>query len=141
MSTTTIADPLPKGIQYKEDCQFDIYFGTDEALIAAGLIEQRHLPGQPGCGKTMTSWSSDGSRVRQGDNGPCREPGYMSVARQGKYKLTVRITPSEGEQRRREEIRKAQWDAEQALRQYEIASRRAERVRKFGRLRLVWSAR
>ncbi len=54
------------GIKSRADVRHDVFTGSADALVAAGLIEWHQIPGQPGSGKTMASYLPDGTRVRQG---------------------------------------------------------------------------
>lgn len=49
-----------------------VYTGTAEALIAADLVKQQQLPGQPGNGRGMCIFNLDGSSVAKGTSA---EPG------------------------------------------------------------------
>lgn len=86
----------------------DCYVGFDSDLLAAGLVEQYQLPGQPGNGKCMTSFRADGSRVPQGNSSACSELGYRKVRRYNR-KLCVEVSVGE-------EVANARLTAERAER-------------------------
>lgn len=48
------------GVVRECDGKRAIYTGTAQALIAAGLIEEHQLPGQPGNGRGMCTFDADG---------------------------------------------------------------------------------
>lgn len=118
------------------------YIGTADALLAAGLVELNQLPGQPTSGKTMTSFCPDGSKVRQGTNGPSKLPGYKQVKKVGK-KFEALIQQGLDEQKKRDVLRAAErdlWIAGQRMvpRYCPTFTPPARPAR--GHLRLVWSA-
>lgn len=130
--------PFPGVKLLKKNCFGNLYSGSAEALIAAGLLTLEQLPGQPGNGSSMTSFFPDGTRVPQGSNYACKRPGYKQVRRAGKKgSFLVLVRQSEEEHERREAERNAHLDRERFARA--VASRRVEPVRQ-GHLRLVWSA-
>lgn len=51
---------IAPGVVRSFDGKRAIYTGTAEALIAAGLIEQHQLPGEPGNGRGMCTFDADG---------------------------------------------------------------------------------
>lgn len=57
-----------------------VYRGTAEALVAAGVVEQSQLPGQPGNPKTMCTFTPDGRRAGRGTGNYCgAEPGRKRI--------------------------------------------------------------
>lgn len=62
-----------------------IYTGTGEALIAAGLVEHRHLPGQCGNPRGMCSFDADGNPAsfEPGKGRTADRTGYMQIVAKG----------------------------------------------------------
>lgn len=117
------------------------YIGTADALLAAELVELSQLPGQPTSGKTMASFYPDGSRVRQGTNGPSKLPDYKQVRKVGK-KFEVLIQQGLDEQKRREILRAAErdlWIAGQRMAPPYCPTFTPPARPARGHLRLVWS--
>lgn len=81
---------------------FDSFFGTEEALIAAGLITADQLPGKPGRGRTRSTFLADGTPLRPGwPRGMSKEPGRKVVSIYEQAEFRVDITVSLEEQQRR----------------------------------------
>lgn len=82
----------------------DNYIGTGQALVAAGIVELRHLPGQPGMRKVAVTIHHDGSIAGGAPTAPnslARKPGARRISRKGKTKYCVSIFVSEEERERR----------------------------------------
>lgn len=58
----------------------DIYRGSIDELLSAGVIEQRHLEPQAGRRKGMTHFMPDGSPLTPGCPPPSLLPGFLSVS-------------------------------------------------------------
>ena len=83
----------------------DLYSGTAEALIAAGLLPADLFPGQPGRNITAQAYRPVGVERQHNKQGWHRVPGYMNVARTASGKFQIRLTVSREEQERREALR------------------------------------
>jgi hypothetical protein len=130
--------PFPGVKLLRADGFGDVYSGSADALIAAGLVTPEQLPGQPGNGSSMVSFYPDGTRVPRGSNYACKRPGYKQIRRVGKSgSFHVLVRQSEEEHERRDAERNAQWEREKFARA--AASRQVAPLRR-GHLRLVWSA-
>ena len=75
----------------------DGYFGTPEALAAAGLLRLEQLPGRPGMRKTVVTVLSDGTPAAGNLNANCKEarlPGAKRImwASKSKSKRLARIS-------------------------------------------------
>jgi len=91
-------------IQREENEWNDAFEGTAEDLIAAGIIEQRHLPPQPGRKKGWAIFMPDGTALPPRAASCWDVQGRMSVQekRGGKYRVEKTVPPAE-QQRRRDE--------------------------------------
>src|ERR1700674_4137988 len=82
----------------------DIFTGSAAALVAAGIVQQDQLPGQPGMNKYTITLNGHG-----GHGGRYKDPGpdYLQVGRRGAlFRVIKGITKEERE--RREAERKKQ---------------------------------
>lgn len=128
------------GIEYRDDVRHEIFRGTAEALVAAGLIEAHQIPGQPGAGKTMAGYLPDGTRVKQGSGAAHRVPGYKRIYRAGK-KFVMERRLDDAEVSKREACYKAVWKKDNEARAEAAAWRQMRTAIEqccFGGLRLVW---
>lgn len=125
-----------KGGVYSEDH----YIGTAQSLIQAGVIEERQLPGMPGCGKCTTTFDADGSIFKRGSV-DWHQPGFKVVKKYGKKIVVICIASTEEQERR--VFRRRQGEAAYELACLE-AKRKAQACQSAPRprpaLRLVWSA-
>ena len=72
--------PFSTGVEYRQERLCDVFIGTAECLIAAGLIQLQQLPGQPGNGPTSATFYADGSKVERGRHwGRVREAGKKTI--------------------------------------------------------------
>lgn len=108
----------------------DIYTGTAEDLIAAGVIQSNMVPAN-----VSATWRPRGLKVEPwGENhrGVHLVPGYMNITLRPDGRLTVVLTVGEVEQQRRRRIEKKQAEEREA--RYEAAKRarleEAERKKK-----------
>lgn len=128
------------GIERREDVRHDIFTGTADALVAAGLVRRHQLPGQLGSGKTMASYWPDGTRVRQGSSRP-KSAGHKQIY-MARGKFVIELRPDDHEVARREALWSAVWAKETKVRA-EAAAWRAMRegIARccVGELNLVWS--
>ncbi len=117
----TAAPALP-GIEKTTSIRCDVFSGSKEALLVAGLITSEHLRAQPGrrIGSTMFLPSGE---VCPPTRKPLREPGYMAVFCLSDGSYRVEVTVSEEEQLRR---RKAVADAKQELVNREVEKSRGK---------------
>ncbi|WP_225782633.1 hypothetical protein [Xenophilus sp. Marseille-Q4582] len=72
-----------------------IYIGSAEALVAAGVAQRHHFPGQPGNPRGMCSFDPAGVRVTKGYRGRERGgPGHVRiVARREGFEVELRLSP------------------------------------------------
>lgn len=144
VSWTNMADFAP-GVTRHEDIPHDVYIGSSDAVIAAGLVLPDQLPGTPYTGKVQTTFFPDGTRVKKG--GSCNTAGSKTVKKLGdRIAVEVRVEDTIREERL------AAWInlRDEADAQYDraVAERRAAHARANaatqtkgrGHLRLVWSA-
>jgi len=118
----------------------DHYYGEARALIHAGIIEERQLPGMPGCGKCTTTFDADGKILLRGGGVDWHQPGFKIVRKYGK-KICVACVVSPEEEARRDALRTQKQNA------YELACLEAKRAKQLRQnstrprpaLRLVWS--
>lgn len=107
------ASPLPSGITRSSRWSCDIYSGSAEALIDAGLIERSQLTPQKGRKLGHTAFLPNGS--------PCpiqvrawRDPGFKAIRQQDDASYCVEITVSKGMQAQRRSAEKvAEHEREQ----------------------------
>ncbi|WP_208507915.1 hypothetical protein [Variovorax paradoxus] len=100
------------GVLFTREVRYDSYTGTPRDLLAAGLVREDQLPGQPGNGISMVSFHADGRRVGKGHAQACREIGYLKVRKMGKRLLCVERGVGEAEYRRRSDAWMEQRDRE-----------------------------
>ncbi len=93
------------GIKRTEDCAFDIYTGTADALIAAGLIHAEQLPGGAGVNKMMRTFRPEGGEIRKGESSRYVPGARRIVKRGGKFAVEVTVDFPERDRRM------AEWDA------------------------------
>lgn len=101
--------PVP-GVRQEKKCRYDRYFGTADALIQAGIVEEHMLPGQPGRNKVCVTLN--GKRGQQAGG-----PGYIQIQRTGKNRFVVTKGLDQAEQERRTAERDAKEEAERAARE------------------------
>lgn len=78
----------------------DVYKGTKESLIAAGVAKEEQFPGMPGCGKLSTTFDSAGERVFTKCASSLKH-GYRKVSTAGKqFEVLVYAGGDELEARR-----------------------------------------
>lgn len=97
---------------------WDEYTGTAEELIAAGLVCEHELPGQPGNGVMMMTFNADGERVSKGNSKGCGDAaGYRQIRKRSRQRFSIcrsvgreeserRREADFSERRRREEVRR-----------------------------------
>ncbi len=128
------------GVTLQKCWQGKTYVGTAQALLLAGLIEERQLPGMPGCGKCTTTFDTNGNIFPRG-SGNWSQPGFKVVRKYGK-KISVYCIGSYAEQEAGKDRDK------QKQSDYELACLEAKHAREIRQnaprprpnLRLVWSA-
>ena len=84
--------PFAPGVTVTEDSRTDTYTGTAQALILAGVIEERQLPGMQGCGRCTTTFDACGNVLKRGSTDWCQE-GFKTVRKYGK-KIVVQCVVS-----------------------------------------------
>ena len=127
------------GVTLRKCWQGKTYVGTAQALLLAGLIEERQLPGMPGCGKCTTTFDTDGNIFTRGST-HWFQPGFKIVKKHGK-KISVFCIASDVEQEAGKELDRQKQNA------YEWACLEAKRKAQDSQsaprprpaLRLVWS--
>ena len=128
------------GVECLEDIRHNLFIGTADALIAAGLIEQHQVPGQPGSGKTMAGFLPDGARGKQGSGSAKTIPGYKRIYKTGR-KFIIEVRPDDDVVATREACQLAACKKENKVKD-EARAWRAMRdgIARccFGSLRLVW---
>lgn len=132
--------PFAPGVTVTENRLTDTYTGTAQALILAGLIEERQLPGMPGCGRCTTTFDACGNIFERKSHPDWRQEGFKTVRKYGK-KITVHCVVSIAIH----ELRKKQFDQKQSA--YELACMEAKHAKQVQQntprprpnLRLVWS--
>lgn len=113
----------------------DRYTGTGAALISLGLVRACELPGAPGVGQFMVTFSPDGTRIpRGGDGGRHPTPGHKQIRRVGAGRFRVSVHVSEEERNQRLAL-----DARRHPRDIRPTSMELQTPR-TAHLRLAWSA-
>lgn len=105
------------GIKRTEKWSFDVYAGTVDALIAAGLICAEQLPGGPGVNKTMRTFRPDGGEILKGESSRY-VPGVRRIVKRGR-RYAVEVTVDFPERERRMAEWNARHEAERAQRERE----------------------
>ncbi len=131
--------PFAPGVTVTENGWADTYTGTAQALILAGVIEERQLPGMPGCGRCTTTFDTRGEICTRGSL-LWKQEGFKVVRKYGK-KITVRC----GASKEKEELSRKQHLQEQEA--YKLACMEVKRAKQLKQatprprpnLRLVWS--
>ena len=59
-----VAKQFAPGVELREETHGDVYTGTADALVAAGIVPAGHFPGWPGMLKTTVNIKPDGSMER-----------------------------------------------------------------------------
>lgn len=145
-SRTNMTDFAP-GVTRHEDLWHDVYIGSADALIKAGLVQSEQLPGTANTGKVRTTFLPDGTRVKKGGSGACNIAGSKTVKKFGnRIAVEIYVEDTVCEKRR------AAWSkrSDEARMQYDraVSERLAALTRDAtaaftkgrGHLRLVWSA-
>mgnify|MGYP000912576303 CR=1 FL=1 len=127
------------GVTLQKCWQGKTYVGTAQALLLAGLIQERQLPGMPGCGKCTTTFDANGNVFTRGSEN-WGQPGFTVVRKYNK-KISVYCIASEADQEAGKELDRQkenayEWACLEAKRKAQ-ASQSAPRPRPA--LRLVWS--
>lgn len=139
------------GVLKHEEPWNDVYTGSAENLISAGLVMPGQFPGLPGMRKLCVSIRADGRLVDLPTNSPIKEgmgEGSKRVVRVGK-KFHVKVHISDAEYSRRHskyQVEEFEW--RRLVRSLPRPARldqlsapvREEAPRQRGHLRLVWSA-
>ncbi len=127
------------GVTLREERWGDTYVGTAHALILAGVIEERQLPGMPGCGKCTSTFDAQGQLFTRG-SADWHQPEFKVVRKYGK-KISVYCIVSEEVHAQRSERDMQKESA------HKLACMEAKRQNLVNRstpkprpnLRLVWS--
>lgn len=82
-----VAKPFAPGVELREEFYGDVYTGTADALVAAGVVPAGHFPGWPGMMKTTVNIRPDGTLERSRNE--AREPGGRFVVRKSKGQRTT----------------------------------------------------
>lgn len=133
---------IAPGVVKRTCIWWDEFVGTAEALIAAGLVAETQLPGQPGRPKVSVSLSADGTRI----GGPGSPPWAKRIQKDPRHKFTVQVSISEHEgECRRDEIHRSEDALEALLATWPrpaplVVKARDEAARqRRAEMRLVWS--
>lgn len=115
---------VPGVVKVECDSRIDVYTGTADALVAAGIAPLCLFPGQPGIAATTASYRP-ACTVASG--AWYSTPGYMSIFRNpsGSFRVVLTVSIEEQERRcakRNEEL--AKLEAERAMRANAEAARR-----------------
>ena len=133
------------GVTMERLCFADMFRGRVEALIAAGLLRSDQLPGATGLHKTRVTFQPDGTVAPRHKHRNATE-GFISVVRDGKYRVNVYryVSDAECERRRvdgiakREEFERRMWKLPRPA-PLVAPSREAEALKRRASMRLVWS--
>lgn len=140
---------------YKAPWGWDVYTGAASALIAAGLVVEAELPGQPGRGIRSVSFWPCGEQPKRGCPTPAhRMPGYRTVTLVGKDRYRVEIRISEEEEAKRDRQRdldrtedaradavaRSEYLLKESRQRMPAPAAAAPRQCAARHLRLVWSA-
>lgn len=142
-------EPAPDmpGVLLYQDTHSDVYRGTSKALIAAFLIDASQLPGQAGTGKSRTTFTPNGDRVKSGSSASRNHQGKKTIKAVGKlFEVDVRVSAEEYE------IRHTDYIEKHRVRDLEKKRKIADHLQKIAmsptagqsrtksHLKLVWSA-
>ena len=104
-------NPYAFGVTRSEDTYGDIFTGTAEALVAAGIVPAGCFPGWPGMRKTAVSIRPDGTIGKTRADGEGNK--VIEIKSKGlrqTYSCCVRLSNEVMEQRReREKFRRDEW--------------------------------
>jgi hypothetical protein len=124
----------------------DRYVGTEDSLVAAGLVNPAHFPGKAGMLKTTVRVGSDDQIPDVAKHANFEmHPGCKTVKRKGKYRfeVTVRICEEEASLRKKamrlseQEFEARMWALPRPPNLLRLAAQ--SRPRSRDHLRLVWS--
>ncbi len=143
----TMKTDFAPGVTRHEDLWHDVYIGSPDALIKAGLVLPDQLPGTANTGKVRTTFLPDGTRVTKGGSGAWNIAGSKTVKRFGnRVAVEIYVAVATGKERhaawsKRSEDARMQHDRALSERLGAIAIAQAAVPPKGrGHLRLVWSA-
>jgi hypothetical protein len=97
---------LAPGVKLERHAGFDSFTGDAAALVAAGVVEARNLPGAPGLRKTIVRLLEDGTVAADRRYMPFIKVRTV-IERRGARRFTVRVRLS----REEEEQRRREWSA------------------------------
>jgi len=102
---------------------WDEYIGTAEELIAAGVARDDELPGRPGNGRYMMSFTADGQRVSRGAARHAnKHAGYRQIRGAGRGCFVVLRAVGEHEARARLKRKREAEDAAEREREERMRS-------------------
>ena len=105
---------LPDGVKHQRLCWGDMYVGTIDALVAAGLAKREHFPGMPGMRKHSVVVTAEG-KVHAGIlSDDLKVEGTRNIARRGSKRFVISIYASTKEVERRERQERETRELEQA---------------------------
>lgn len=143
---TKKADFAP-GVTRHEVTRGDVYIGSPDALIQAGLVLPEQLPGTANTGKVRTTFLPDGTRVKQGDSRHSGTAGTKTIVKFGRrIKVVILVDDAVNEERHAEWIKRCDdarlhYDRALAERASSIMiAKGATKPKDTSHLRLVWSA-
>jgi hypothetical protein len=143
--TKWVVDFAP-GVTRHDDIRSDVYIGSQDALIKAGLVLPEQFPGTANTGKVRTTFLPDGTRVKQGGSWNSGAAGTKTVMKFGsRIKVEILVDAAAYEERRAEFSKRF----DDAALQYENAlmnriavatnAPASASLKRKSHLRLVWS--
>ena len=106
--------PFAFGVHKNEHIRFDEFFGTEEALCAAGLVQAHQFPGRPGMRKTRVIIHPDGcvaTGAPTANDRKARLPGAKRIQKEGKSRYSVQVCIPEEIEELRVQVYRAKHDA------------------------------
>ncbi|MBV2185674.1 MAG: Arm DNA-binding domain-containing protein [Rhizobium sp.] len=79
-------------VELRETSHNDVYTGTADGLVAAGIVPAGYFPGYPGMPKTIVALAADGSLTTRDKTGA---PGGRYVEQKRRLTYTVTVYPPE----------------------------------------------
>lgn len=138
------------GVRLHKLCHSDVFVGSAEALVAAGIVRGEHLPGQPGMRKTCVRILPDGTvfaGATTASHYGFYQPGARRIRKASGSRFCVYVRVSREEEAHRNAIKRAavaEW--ERTVRalprppRLDAPTPAAPPPRTRDHLRLVWSA-
>lgn len=134
------------GVTRHEDLWSDVYTGSRDALIDAGLARPEQFPGTANTGKVRTTFLPDGTRVKKGGGGASQAGSKTVKQFGGRFQVEILVEDAVNEKRhsdwsKRSDDARLQYDRALAERAASImTAKAATKPKHASHLRLVWSA-